>query len=54
MNDSVVAILGWIIPDPFAKPVIVTFLSPNGSTTVTVFFTVSVVNIALAASRAES
>ena len=45
-----VHIFGWIIPDPFAIPPIVTVLSPIWNCTATSFFFVSVVMIAFAAS----
>ena len=50
INASIVHIFGWIIPEPFAIPPIVTSVSPAINVTATSFFFVSVVMIAFAAS----
>ena len=49
-KQSIVAILGWIMPEPFAMPPIVHSLSPIGKRTATCLRFVSVVMIASAAS----
>ena len=49
-KQSMVAILGWIIPEPLAMPPIVQVLPPSGNRTATSLRLVSVVMIASAAS----
>ena len=52
INPNMVAILGWIIPEPLATPAIVTTSRPKVSVTAIVLVAVSVVKIALAKSSA--
>ena len=49
IKESIVHIFGWIIPDPFAMPPMVTVFPPISKDTAASFFLVSVVMIALAA-----
>ena len=54
MNDSIVAMSGWIMPAPFAMPVIVTGTSPTVTRRDAPFGTVSVVMIADTAANQPS
>ena len=54
MNDSMVAMSGWIMPAPFAMPVIVTGTSPTVTRRDAPFGTVSVVMIADTAANQPS
>ena len=52
IKASMVAILGWIMPEPLATPAMVTSSRPNISVTATVLISVSVVSMALEKSSA--
>ena len=53
-KQSMVPMLGWIIPEPLAMPPSRTVLPPSSSSTATSFSTVSVVIIARAAAAEPS
>ena len=53
-KDSIVPMLGWIIPEPLAMPPIRTAFPPSSSSTLICFITRSVVMMAPAASSLPS